>query len=250
MILYKYLTTEIGKIVLTNCSIRFTQPVALNDPFETHWLYEDAIKEETLRIIKEEFPLKFGRKMTDDEQLSLPTKVEEVISKLPYDYSEKIGFLSLSKENNISLMWSHYADEHQGLVIGFDSEIFPDADEVEYSEIRPTYTEPEDRDAGIKQFIKLLMTKSEHWRYEQEFRSIDFLENADSVAKEQPKGFNVYLFKFPPDCIKEVIFGCLTPQSERKEIAEMITKDFQSAKLSEAKLSNASFDLDILPYDK
>ncbi|EQM49643.1 hypothetical protein D051_4091 [Vibrio parahaemolyticus VPCR-2010] len=32
------------------------------------------------------------------------------------------GYLSLSKTNKNILMWSHYAQNHEGFVLGFDSE--------------------------------------------------------------------------------------------------------------------------------
>jgi hypothetical protein len=82
----------------------------------------------------------FGRDISDEELL---TSIKEQVSKLPDEFSKVIGLLSFSKENNISLMWSHYADEHKGFVIGFESTIFQhnqpysELTEVNYSKERP-----------------------------------------------------------------------------------------------------------------
>jgi hypothetical protein len=247
MLVYKYLNTDVGKRVLSKFSIRFTQPAALNDPFEALWLFDEDLRNETIKTTKLFFKLKFGRDMNDDELEELPAKIDETLLNVPKFFSEEIGFLSLSKEKNISLMWSHYADEHRGIVIGFDSDIFPkDLHDVSYTYIRPTYIQPEIEGTGWKQLLTLLTTKSEHWSYEKEVRSFSRLENAASVPMKI-RNYDVCLFSFPPESIKEVIFGWHTPLNERQEIQELAADKYPHAKLFEAKSSSSNFDLDILP---
>ncbi len=254
MILYKYLPSKIGIKVLTNSSIRFTQPAALNDPFESLWIFDEDSLNETLKATESMYKVEFGRPMSDNERLELPFLVEREVLNLPKEFSKVIGLLSLSKENNVSLMWSHYANEHKGLVIGFDSELFQaesqytELTEVEYSKVRPIYSSSKDEKAGWKQLEKLLFTKSINWQYEKEFRSIVRLEYSEAPFKLPNSEYLCHLFKFPSESIKEVIFGWHTPSNKREEIQKLVTKNLPEVKLFEAKPCKLSFDLDIFPF--
>jgi Protein of unknown function (DUF2971) len=247
MIVYKYLSVDVGMKVLTNSSIRFTQPAALNDPFEALWCLDEDSINETVNIVRVGLE-KDGETITPDRELEIKNGVRELIEKLPYDFSEVIGFLSLSKENNISLMWSHYADNHKGLAIGFDRDIFhstyPLCD-VEYSPSRPTYKQK--TDDAEKQFLDLLLTKSVHWHYEQEVRSVVRLEKSEDSRELRNEKYLCHLFKFPQESIKEIIFGARTTSTEREEIQQLLHENHSQVIVYEAKPNYSSFDLEILP---
>jgi hypothetical protein len=100
MLVYKYLDPKRIDDVLKNSHIRFTQPAALNDPFEVRPNLREMLRyypEEAHQAIKDFF----GRWNEDN--------------------ASDLAFLSLSKNRNNLLMWSHYCDSHRGFIVGFDS---------------------------------------------------------------------------------------------------------------------------------
>ena len=77
----------------------FSQPKTFNDPFDMP-SYPDEPAEDLHAAI-------FGR---------LRTIVKNSVS------SENTGILALTRTPGNSLMWAHYADKHQDMVIGIDVE--------------------------------------------------------------------------------------------------------------------------------
>lgn len=94
------------------------------------------------------------------------------------------GIISFTESYNNLLMWSHYADEHKGIVIEFDyhalkthfNKILSVSNSIErvlYNrerhEVLPCTTSPK----------RNLLTKSDDWIYEKEHRVITKVSNAD-----------------------------------------------------------------------
>ncbi len=147
MKLYKYVCP--GRInILTNGTIRFTQPLAWNDPFELRPFYkDDKAKEPIVQFAK------FTKIMRHFEQTGevLVKEIEEfekerkrVTKDDIYRFiNDNVVGLSLTEDKENLLMWSHYAKEHSGFVIELDTEddFFKSKDKflfkVEYDIIRP-----------------------------------------------------------------------------------------------------------------
>jgi hypothetical protein len=147
-----------------------------------------------------------------------PDKVEDhIASIINRDFNNRFGILCLSEKQDNLIMWSHYAMNHEGFVIGFDSKSVyfdqrkNDSDliriltKVEYKEERPELKLYNSGKTGYDlaaYLIKFaLLTKSTHWIAEQEWRMIIDIRTADVI-----KG-NVYLFKFPVSMITSLYFG-------------------------------------------
>jgi hypothetical protein len=119
--------------------------------------------------------------------------VPQVVELIPEAMDKAVGVLSLTEKPDDPLMWSHYANNHSGLVLAFDetNEFFPSprhgqpddaggARRVKYSSERPKF-DPlisvslidnlNDEDA-ISFFDKIFFTKSQAWDYEEEWRMI------------------------------------------------------------------------------
>ncbi len=127
------------------------------------------------------------------------------------------GCFSLSATPTNILMWSHYAQNHEGYVIGFDAdhEYFGESvSPVAYSSVRPSHDPFERRHSGA-----IFYTKSSDWSYEQEYRKFQSfgepikLENGNYLSPYPPRGASsgqkngVFLFPIPPDSISSVILG-------------------------------------------
>jgi hypothetical protein len=87
---------------------------------------------------------------------------------------EQYGIFCLSAVREDILMWSRYSEKHTGLVLEFragpDDSFFRRAEPVTYQERYPTLrpVDPDEERAKAS-----ALTKSSHWRYEQEYRIIE-----------------------------------------------------------------------------
>lgn len=258
MVIYKYVHPD--RIdVLENGVIRFTQPTALNDPFETYPCFkslEQSLRRRYQRVVDSfEGRAEFGATLI--LSLTLPNKVRQSISALQRDISVEICILSLTKKRNNLLMWSHYANSHRGFVLGFDSahpffqgkqhKLIMPVKDVKYSPKRRVMP-PFEKVAASEELAEIFAyTKSDHWSYEDELRMVAHPSAADSVAKGGD-GSKIYLYKFPSDCLKEIILGHLMPQGLRSKISQLVATQFPHAELFEARLNDSEFELDIVPF--
>lgn len=109
--------------------------------------------------------------------------------------------LSLSETSNNMLMWSYYAEAHQGFVVGVELSDNIDLRPVEYVESVPFIS-------TVDNIAKSILTKKlKLWTHEQEHRAF----------KQYDKFVNVE--------IKELIFG-LHSNSEQRELLTKIAKKF------------------------
>ncbi|MGV3659575.1 MAG: DUF2971 domain-containing protein [Prosthecobacter sp.] len=276
MILYKYLSPDRLDVV-RNRTIRFTQPSGLNDPFECKPPLQSLDKDPQIRSLVEErfeelveaelkeYGSLFGdsavnmlRSMSEYKKLLLPavfqmmdpTVIDE-ISPFAYDLVDlNIGILCLSEVRDSVLMWGHYTNNHQGFVVGFDSNhsFFSQnksrqnhmgcLQQVEYKSERPQVTLS---DVTSKAWF---LTKSEHWSYEKEWRIVRPLLEADHRLDTPPSP--VCLFNFPPEAVCEIIVGMRSSDLVTKEVRSM-AGHFPNAELFRAH-DNSSYRIDVRPF--
>jgi hypothetical protein len=209
--------------------------------------------------MKEELANKFGGEFPLEIIPNLKSIIDEPIAAIPERLGEYFGILSLTKSNNNGLMWAHYADSHKGFAIGFDSEspFFKSGKsneglrEVKYSSQRAIVPygglKSLDSDGLAKANEYFFFTKSENWRYEEELRILASLKKADSIPCKV-EGYDLCLFNFPKECVKEVILGYRMPEDTRQEIAKILERKYPRTVLYQALLNETQFDLDIVPY--
>ena len=255
MILYKYCSFD--RIdVLDRCLIRYTQPAAFNDPFEVRPYvsqlsspaeFEETIDgllaAETIRVYDQLADLPQNIVSYDFFQTELKKRREDIgqamhecagafvpmlRSIMHRKLNELLGILSLAEKADDLLMWSHYATSHEGFVIGFDSthryfnagrspkdELYH-LRRVQYRERRPQ--------APLTSLTStdVFLVKSTQWAYEREWRIIRPLADADEVIPCQP--YQIHLFKFPADSIREIALGCRMHRSYRSDILDILYK--------------------------
>ena len=266
MTVYKYVNLDGGIKILSNNSLRFTQPDALNDPFELL---------PSLSIIKElayelAILMKRGDRdtLTAEEINQIKQENEDAFkpSRLRNLKLAKLSFLifCLAKQKDNLLMWSHYADMHRGFVIGFDetSPFFKPGfgkgkdglRNVIYKSERYklpcqaiSALSPEEQEAAQ---IGIIFTKGPVWGYEEELRIVAHPASASDNSTFTKNGEQLHLFNFPLECLKEVILGVAMPDDTRKEIMSIVTKKYPNAKLFQAELDADLFALNILPISK
>ena len=231
MIFYKYVPPERIDI-LQNRLIRFTQPDALNDPFEARpnfytlatkegfasafadsirqesRMWEDCQRETQTSLDQQAFADKVERDPDYAEQLYKKVSRSDLRTyarKRTYELCNVVGILSLSETPNNLLMWSHYAEDHTGFVLMLDSSHrffkgnepflgFAKPEPVQYKSERPRITVEE------VTMSELFLTKGSDWQYEKEWRYLKFLNDANK-RHEKSNTHPVELFRLPSKCI-------------------------------------------------
>ena len=230
--LYKYVPSDRVDI-LENLTLRFTPHPSLNDPFEC-WPrfslakdYEKSIEEFRERmtrqmgeLVQDASPeskaradeiLARGLKEVEARAASLEAEGNpEMMDSFAQGISDKRGILCLTRTWDNLLMWSHYGENHKGVVIGFDEShrFFDDESElgcdcglrdVQYPDQRPTFDAIESFD--------VLTTKAPVWRYEEEVRAMRLFREEDRPIGTDPDGMPIVLVDFPKELVQQVIVG-------------------------------------------
>lgn len=253
--LYKYLNPHRADVI-ENLSIRFSQPSALNDPFEATALIE--LSQIVSFNFEQEFEAMVNEEGLDRNDPEYQTLKEEVVAELeehlakiihPKKVGDEImermeyaqGVLSLSRTKESLLMWAHYGDSHKGYALGFDEnhEFF----EVRDMMGRPTApknvvytTQRVQIDASRDDYREaILCTKSLEWAYEEEVRVFRTFGRKFSDFERNTKG-QIHLFPIPPDCIREVYFGANCDTRTQKRILAAIDRHKLNVKVYVAHL--------------
>jgi hypothetical protein len=152
--LYKYMTTHVAKLVLTNGTLKFSTPLQFNDPFDVQFDLHLEVDREKLRTltVQKAWDAFYGdeynpapentmgavitkarriiRKMSRDEfhgywkNISDPS-LTNLIATLPQHHAEirsimeKVKVLCLSAVGDSILMWSYYTENHKGVALRF-----------------------------------------------------------------------------------------------------------------------------------
>jgi hypothetical protein len=117
-------------------------------------------------------------------------------------FNKRVGLLCFSRNWDNILLWSHYAQSHTGICLGFDvpSKQPEDGDrDVAY---QPNLLKaPRIEDLNLEFVERLLLTKHDIWAYEQEVRLFVALNNAPDE-----KGFSWFDFGSKLE-LREIIVG-------------------------------------------
>jgi len=262
---YKFVSFD-RKDILENGLIRFTSAKDFNDPFELQLTitpyslkfieYINDLSDDEIKNIN----FNDNDYLYSQERFDLLSKKRNLLNKK----INQIGILSLSSNSNINqfltvtipekddprtnlIMWSHYADSHKGFVIEFKENFIEgiDIQKVEYNDERDIITYEE---IDNNNFKKLFFKKSTEWAYEQEYRALLNLNEADKITKDKETD-DIHLFKFKKSKINSITFGCNMSKKHKKEIMDLIKKDndYQGVRFNHSYLNDEGFYLNF--YD-
>jgi Protein of unknown function (DUF2971) len=160
MRVYKFLSAKYGLEALEKRRLKIARINELNDPFEL-----------------------LGTNLSDRQ-------LRKAFGEMKNALNANRGLLCFSKRWRNPVLWSHYAEGHRGLCLGFD---VPDhlLMHVKYTRkrVRSDKLLSLDQPAREREITRLLSTKFSHWRYENEARCFVILEN-----KDQDSGHYFYTF--------------------------------------------------------
>jgi hypothetical protein len=199
MRLYHFLSAQHAIENLKKGRIKLSEIGGLNDPFE---LWSSAQKSREVRAKLRQWKA---------------------------DMSERYLLLCFCGHWASPLLWSHYADRHRGVCLGFD---VPDesVQSVRYVRKRTPLSVP----VRDKDIARLLNTKYSGWKYEEEWRSWFRREDRDESS-------GLYFHQFSDRIqLREVIAGplCEVPRSSFDQALERYES---RVKLVKARLAFGSF---------
>ncbi|MBE7214244.1 DUF2971 domain-containing protein [Shewanella benthica] len=191
--LYKYMPLRPDFFV--NRWLRASTQTALNDPFEIiasdEYLIDMVM---SLRTFKEK-----GRSRTRDEAIEFLKSSDS--EGMDDAFFLNHGVISFTETRGNLLMWAHYAEQHQGMVIEFDSkhEFFSSKFVTKHNShegrlSRVLYRK--ERLASVNNYLmELYLHKSDEWAYEKEHRLILDLVTADKklIHKDKVDFFSLVL---------------------------------------------------------
>ena len=258
MIIYKYFALERIDILKT-LLIRFTQPSALNDPYECLPTIDDynadilvdgvigRHKALLLDLFKSPEIIKQQRNEIAKKLKTNPHSLKLIAFDKYREHRDKVGILSLTKRGDSVVMWSHYAKKHTGFVLGFNSEhnFFNQLNHSDINSLREVNYSPNRMKLSIEGEIninpEILLTKGMEWQYEQEMRLIARLASAPRVISTVNS--LCYMFPIPPDAIVKIVFGmnCDRTNSEKHVQYIRATPTLKHIMAYQAELDEKSF---------
>jgi hypothetical protein len=151
---------------------------------------------------------------------------QEFFNALHHGFEEILdsyAFFCLSAKNSSNLMWSHYADSHQGFCIEFNYEKIP-AEKVTYQKAIPEIKISEllaanhgliDSEVMANKLWQALRVKLEEWSYEEEYR---FQLGKSEIESLIRNGAAFVKVRYERDFVSSIIFGCRMPQKTKEFI--------------------------------
>ena len=140
------------------------------------------------------------------------------------------GLLCFSRRWRNPVLWSHYADKHRGMCLGFD---VPD-EYLQKVRYLPRRWKLSDYLSHTQQAGSLFTTKFKNWAYEKEYRRIVRLDDAES------EGPNRY-WPFGDDLkLREVIVGPRC-NADRAQLRRILGPSVDEVEFKKARLAFRTF---------
>ena len=270
--IYKYCGVH-GIKILKNLELKVTPPDQFNDPFEftpriicssvnrtfKGLLTKDALKGMFERQKKAGFrgdfrefkrQVKRARSaLVASMEPKMPAAIIERQATYLSQVSEDHGVLCMSEEPGSIVMWGHYCDKHQGMVIEFDRSwsIFQGIKGLHpvcYTRERVVWDtswasdSPEER-AYIE---RLVFSKNNEWAYEKEVRQIFALRGLKRTLLAD--GNIGYFLPIPPEIIASITLGARCSAKLEREVRTALRDPCLShVKLRHALLHESDFAL-------
>jgi len=280
---FKYASFETAIKVIESKSFKWSSPTQFNDPFDhqTKFLvnftceefakcltasieriiYSEVIPERPESIIVEFASRLLSSNLTRrqiSQKLSeisisvgsnVPEHIEVFNNQLQQILCHSRVFCVSENHDNV-VMWSHYADEHKGVVFKLRSSDEIDtplliAKKVNYSDTFPIFL---DADQFAKQLTgeqlinipslcwKLPFTKHNDWSYEKEWR-------VHEPLVDTPPGEGYDYFPEDPRVFEAIFLGCRMKPPEISKITALIKQHLPETKILQGYKSDSSFSL-------
>lgn len=234
-IIYKYVSFETAIKIIEGKCLQYSISENFNDPFDlTNSLIDTSIsKDDMTKLISESFIMKDKIKQQYiDFNHANPDFLPNIFLKTLDEAKSKMGITCFSKSPYNTLMWSHYADKHYGICLGFafnqnqGDRVIQLA--VRYAnEIQPRNYFKETQFS----IFNWIFTKSAVWEYEKEVRRVYINNNG--------------LIKFHENELLEIYYGVNITDEQIKFFEGIVNKNKlpNLQKQSKMKINPKTFDI-------
>ena len=183
MLVYRYFNEQYGLLALQQRKWKVGRLLELNDPLDC-------------------------RPTLTRKQAPQQPRIED----LPYfrDIYESIGIICYSATINDPVVWSHYADSHRGMALGFEFQPDDGMFEVRYppNDCRPKldldalqeYAKANAHEAVLRVISQSFTHKAKSWQYESEYRQFIYLHACEMIGAH-------YFRTMPLAHLKRIILG-------------------------------------------
>ncbi len=280
-VLYKYTTFETGLKILETQTIRFSNPTTFNDPYDCNIpiklkdsvdldsdffiTLNNQIREYTNSdtLIKDKLDKELEILKNSKEKLKINADI--FLNKILTHFKEDMRVLSLSSTNSNLLMWGHYAKNHTGIAIGFDTsyKFFRNVIKIKYKKEQPRLGKSLINDLtlespkALEELRLFFHTKSFDWRYEQEYRCEMGINHLYNEFLSKPSFITMFpaFFKeienknnfvhpyITPECVKAIYLGSRIDISNEPKIINIVQNKYTHAKIYKAFLSDTEFKI-------
>ena len=227
----------------------FPHPSTFNDPFDSQMLvrFDLMDKERTDAFIREEIlrtepgageNLILGKMERTKAALLNPEQHDAAVRMWMEPKLSKTKVLCLGRKKDNILMWSHYAQNHEGFAIGFDAVKLNklcfdnggyQTGYVAYRDTYPLLLPPRTKKEQLDLITTLVNVKSRIWKYEREVR-ISLFDAPNKVV-------------FSADLISELVMGCSMSDKCQQKLLKIADSQYPSARVYRAKKNRDSFSL-------
>lgn len=220
--------------IIRDKALWFSNPEEFNDPFDSTHQLPAMASNESKKMIAEGIKIRTS--------CDAPGHYIQEADRR----SQEFQVLSLCGHVDDTLMWSHYADGHRGLALGFNfdndrvfksrarihfklwyektfAEFWRKANKDHSDMLEESFSAEEKGKAGQRHRENLIQShhilhklKGKDWQHERERR---FLAAKSKNNEVNPKGQNV---KFSPESLEFVIFGAKTCKTVKDEIRDLL----------------------------
>ncbi|SBT14476.1 DUF2971 domain-containing protein [Vibrio celticus] len=227
---YKYVPYGDGaKAIINDATMKFTDPIDFNDPFDCSPSYMVGDFNELMKINQEAYK-NAGRdlNLSPAQRIQEKGKMKARLQKALEDGSWKrtlqnsIGICSMTTKPCNLLMWAHYSNNHTGIVFEF-SNVFPkmvDLKEFYLCAFHVNY-ELDKPVANLSEahYGTDFLTKGIDWEYEDEIRCLN---------QEKKSGIHDYR----RDLLKSVILGARIDSDDEADIRKLVKEVNQRENVS------------------
>ncbi|MBN1508979.1 MAG: DUF2971 domain-containing protein [Sedimentisphaerales bacterium] len=244
-LLYRYYAfSEWTSRIFQDNRLYFQSANGFNDPFDSVVPLTFAGSRRQRERYFDQWRPRHGANLSRYELLSLRKRfadgllggvyVDGMTRKL-LDIRGRIGVYCMTEKKDHILMWSHYAGQHTGFCLEFQTNdpLFSNVHPVSYSSTLPCVNLlTPDWNEVTGAYAKALLTKAKEWTYEHEWRIIDI---ANGVGVRS----------FSPATLHGVILGCRIRDKDKRQVVKWCKVRSPRPILYEAREKKMKYGLDI-----
>jgi hypothetical protein len=258
---FKYVSPSTGRIIIENRTLRWSTPPLLNDVFDMQFAFQLRLERQTVvdafwkltNVSREEFNKdeEIGNAIDaclDEMKAWIAEGSKAILSQF---INDKI--LCLSDVPDSILMWSHYAQNHTGMVLRFTDQTTGNplgnplvrARRVRYLEQMPSLLDEQALSRKLsgcnildtrRIMDEVIYTKSSNWAYEREWRVYAGVGRSSNPYEDIP---------FNAGELNGVIFGVRMAEAEKRTLVDLLRARYPHVELLQAKVRADVFGLTV-----